>query len=349
MSKVKVGAVGLGMGRHIVKELDEVPEAEVVAVCDSNPALLKQRAEELGVSRTFTDYDEMLEKAELDAMVVALPNHLHASMSIKALERGLHVFCEKPLARTAEEVREVVEAAKKADRIVMVDFTMRFWPHARFLKAAIDEGRVGDVYFARTWWTRNRGIPKPGTWYGQRELSGGGPLVDIGVHRLDLTLWLMGFPKPVTVSGVTYGRIAEQIGKKAGIRVDVEDLASGLVRFSNGASLNITTTWAGNTEKREDMGTEIYGTEGGCIHRNVGESYEFEAKVFGEVCGAYTETVMRSPANRNTPRAERFVRSIAFGEPPEATAEESLVIAKIIDGLYKSARAGKEVGVQEDG
>lgn len=348
MKKIRIGVVGLGMGRHHVKGFAQVPQAEVVAVCDANEELLESQAKELGMGNAFVDYDEMLEKAELDAVIVALPNHLHARMSIKALELGLHVLCEKPLARTADEVREVARAASKAERILMVDFTMRFWPEARFLKAAIGEGQVGDVYFARTWWTRNRGIPKLGTWYGQKELSGGGPLVDIGVHRLDLTLWLMGFPEPVTVSGVTYHHIAEGIASKAGVEIDVEDLASGLVRFSNGASLNITTSWAGNTEKREDMGTEIYGTKGGALHRNVGESYDLEAKVFGEIGGAYTETVMRFPAKRKTESAAaRFVRSIVGGEQPEATAEESLVIAKIIDGLYESASLGKEVSVEE--
>ncbi len=350
MKEVRIGVIGLGMGAHHVKRFARSPYARVTALCDANEELLGRRAKEFGVGRTFTDYEEMLEESELDAVSVALPNYLHARASIKALKRGLHVFCEKPLARTADEVKEVMRAARDSGRILMVNFPFRSWPGARFLKGMIDEGEIGDMYFGRTWWLRSRGVPKVGSWYGQKELSGGGPLIDIGVHRLDLALWLMGFPEPVAVSGVTYDLIAKQIANSARVKLDVEDLAAGLVRFGNGASLVVVTSWAGNSEKREEMATELFGTKGGVIHRNVGESYEFEVKVLREAAGSYTETSMRFPLSRKEDStAEHFVRCIAAGEKPEVTAEESLKVAKIIDALYASAKVGKEVEIAREG
>ncbi len=347
--KVRVGIIGLGIGTHHARWYSDSPYAQVTALCDVNEELLKLRAKEFGVARTFTDYAKMLAEVELDAVSVCTPNYLHAPVTIEALGRGLHVLCEKPLALTAKEVRKILRMARERSRLLMVNFAQRFLPQARVLKAVIDNGEIGDIYFGRTWWLRNRGVPRLGSWFGQKDLSGGGPLIDIGVHRLDMALWLMGFPEPEAVSGVTYNVIGDQIARAAGVKFDVEDLAAGLVRFRNGASLIVLASWAANSEKREDMLTELYGTKGGVIHRNINEKYEFEAKVFKETGGAYTETSFRFQTDgKPTSATERFARCIATGEEPEASAEESLVIAKIIDALYESARRGKEVTIPKE-
>jgi len=278
--KLRVAVIGLGMGRGHIRDYLQCPEAELVAICDQDAVRLAAVATEFGVAKTFTDYHEMLKSPRLDAVSVALPNFLHAPVTLDCLAAGKHVLCEKPLALNAHEAEQMVRAARSRGLTLMVNFNFRFEAAAWTVHNAVDEGLLGDVYFARTGWHRNRGIPSWGGWFTTKRLSGGGGLIDLGVHRLDLALWYMGYPAPVAVSGAVYGHLGKELARRQGREFDVDDLAAGFVRFANGATLAVEASWATNSEKCEEMFTTLYGTRGGASLRNVGEGYEFEPRLF---------------------------------------------------------------------
>ena len=341
--KLRFGVVGLRMGKNHAKAYQTHPEAELAAVCDMDPGLLRAAADEFGVPQVFTDAKEMFRKADLDAVSVATPNKFHAPLSIAALSSGLHVLCEKPMAMNAREAQRMNAAAKKARKNLMINFSYRFSDMSYALKQQVDSGAIGDVYFGRTVWHRRRGIPGMGKAFTTKELSGGGPLIDLGVHRLDLALWLMGYPEPIAVSGSAYNEIAKGLAAKAKKTFTVEDLACGIVKFSNGATLIIEASWALNIDEREHMVTLLCGKKGGLVQKNVGGGYQFTAEIYTEEQGRlFTKTLDWSTAPAPSSYHE-FVNSIVEKRPPLATGEEGLKVMKILDGIYKSAETGKEV------
>jgi len=340
---LKVGVVGLGMGRYHVEAYRAHPEAEVVAICDVNEERLRQVGEQYGVARRYTDYRKMLEEEELDIVSVATPNVLHKPITVAALEAGCHVLCEKPLAMNAREAEQMVETARRTGRRLMVNFSYRFNPVSRALKDQVEKGVLGEPYFARTVWHRRRGIPGFGGWFGKKEMAGGGPLIDLGVHRVDLALWLMGFPQPEVVLGGTYGFLGRELARREGKTFDVEDLAVGLVRFANGTMLEVEASWVVHRHEREFMETWVYGTKGGLVHRNVRETYEFEGWVFTDE-GGYLVDKQLLPLGKGSPNAMgEFVDAILEDRPHPATGEEGLYVMRILDAIYESARRGEPV------
>ena len=227
----------------------------------------------------------------------------------------------------------------------MINFSFRFTDQSQALKRAVDAGAVGDVYFVRTVWHRRRGIPGFGGWFGQKKLSGGGPVIDLGVHRLDLAMWLMGNPRPVTVSASTFDVIASRIARRQKKAFDVEDLGCALIRFDNGATLILEASWAGFSEKGEDMVTQIYGSKGGIIQRNVGEGYSFEARIFTENAGALWESRLQQPIVWARSPYEEFVDAVLDGREPPATGRHGLDVQLILDAIYKSSAVGREIRI----
>ncbi len=272
MSKtIKAAVIGIGVGLAHARGYIANPDAELIAICDADPARLKERGDQLGIpaAMQFTDYNELLKLRELDVVSIGLPNFLHAPAAIAALRAGKHVLCEKPLATSAAEAKTMVDEAKACGRQLMVCFNYRFRDDTRWLMGMRSAGKYGDIYYARAGWLRNAGIPGIGGWFTTKSRSGGGPLIDLGVHILDLTLWLMGYPRAVSVSGSTYAEFGPK-GRKSSravttqVTCDVEDLAAGFVRFENGAALQIETSWASHTKPgRDDYFVTLYGTEGG--------------------------------------------------------------------------------------
>jgi predicted dehydrogenase len=314
-----------------------------VAVCDLNAELLNSVAAELNVPQKYTDAEQMFREAGLDAVSIATPNKFHAPLSIAALKAGLHVLCEKPMAMSAKEAEQMNAAATKARRNLMINFSYRFSDMSHALKQQVDAGVIGDVYFGRTVWHRRRGIPGFGGAFTTKELSGGGPLIDLGVHRLDLALWLMGYPEPVAVSGSAYNVIARELAVRQKKTFTVEDLACGLVKFRNGATLIVEASWALNIAEREHMVTLLCGTKGGLVQKNVGGGYNFTAEIYTEEKGRlFTKTLDWSTITAPTSYHE-FVNSILEKRPPLATGEEGLKVMKVLDGIYQSARTGREV------
>ncbi len=342
--QVGFGVIGLGMGRHHIQRIIPAKHARLVAVCDAKPERLKSVGDEFGVEWRTTEYEELLANSEVDAVVVALPNFLHAPVSIAALQAGKHVLCEKPMARTADEAEQMLSASREADRRLMIHFNYRFTPPAVALHSFVQTGGLGEAYHARSWWHRTRGIPGLGGWFSSKELAGGGPLVDLGVHRLDLALWLMGYPSAVSVSAATYHKLGAELAARTDSALDVEDMASAFVRFANGATLVLEASWAANGERREEMLTQVYGTKAGVAHRNVGEGYEFEARIFGERDGKYQTVAPALPQHIETPQ-EHFARCIIEGRTPSATGEQGLEVMRILDAAYLSAQCGEEVRI----
>jgi predicted dehydrogenase len=341
--RIKVAVIGVGMGRHHARMYRECHEAELVALCDKDPERLAAAARDLEVDRTFTDTEELFRLPELQAVSVALPNYLHAPVTIAALKAGLHVMCEKPLAMNAAEAAAMVAAAREAKRLLMVHFNSRFTEQAQFVKAAVDQGELGDIYYARSGWHRNRGVPGLGGWFTTKQLSGGGALIDIGVHRLDLALWFMGFPEIASVSGACYNHLASEIAAREGRTFDVDDLAAGFVRFTNGATLTLETSWASHTEQREEMWTQLFGTRGGALIRNLEEGYQFEARLYKDVAGALVEARPKTGVRHRETAQSHFVRCIRDGRAPMAPGEHGLAVMRVLDAIYESARTGREV------
>ena len=215
------------------------------------------------------------------------------------------------------------------------------------LRDQVAAGVLGDIYFARTIWHRRRGMPGFGGWFGQKELAGGGPLIDLGVHRLDLALWLMGYPKPVWVMGSAYNHIGGRIAKEQGKKFDVEDLAVGLVKFANGATLEVEASWAANISENELMETRLLGTKGGAVQRNKNGTYEFEAEIFTEQNGWHCDTRPRHYAGGPVHNQYyHFVESILTDQPHMATGDEGFIVMELLDAIYESARTGKPVEIK---
>lgn len=330
--KVKVAVIGLGIGRLHLSNYAKLPYAEVVALCDIDERRLHSAQQEFNVPRVFTDYQKLLEMEELEAVSVALPNYLHAPVTIAALRAGKHVLCEKPMALNAQEAEEMLQEAKKARRQLMIHFNQRFSPEAMYVYQLIQKGYLGEIYHGRTLWTRRRFIPGLGGWFTQKKLSGGGPLIDLGVHMLDLALWWMGYPRMKEVLGATFSKIGPRIAQEQSALFDVEDLATGLIRFENGATLYLEASWAGFYEENETLLTELLGTEGGVCRKNG------EVKIVVQKEGAFLEeTPHRYPPCPNP--QEHFVQCILKEEPVLPSGEQGLEVMRILDALYASAQS----------
>lgn len=355
MKKLKIGIIGCGgiaKGAH-QPAYDEMENIEIVACCD----IIKERAVsfaehfDLDESVAFTDYKKMIENTELDAVDICTPNYLHSVISIYALEHGLNVFCEKPDAVSSAEAEKMKAAAEKSGKMLMVMRNNRYMPSSTFLKKYIESGKMGDIYTARCAWRRRRGIPGKGGWFTTKELSGGGPLIDLGVHMIDLAMWLMGNPKPVAVSGATYCKFANDESEsdsdnskygdyvKDGI-FDVEDLAMGFIRFDNGAVLQIEFSWASNVEK-ECTFVELRGTKSGAYL----QYDEPNLKIFTEEngCNVDIEPKLSKALGGHAYNLRHFADCVLNGTEPIFVPQQGINMVKILEAIYKSAELGREV------
>lgn len=346
MDTLKVGVIGLGIGRHHIAGYQGHPGAQVVAIADVDEARLKEQGDKYDVPGRYTDALEMLAKERLDVVSVATPNKYHMPLAVAAFEAGCHVLCEKPMAMSATEARLMLEAAKKAGKRLMINFSYRFTEQSMALKQQVEAGILGEVYFGRTVWHRRRGLPGFGGWFGQKALSGGGPLIDLGVHRLDLALWLMGYPKPVWVLGSTYSPIGSELARRKNAQFDVEDLAVGLVKFENGATLVVEASWAANIKENELMETRLYGTKAGLVQRNYDETYKFEAEIYLEKDGSHFDMKLHAPLQAVPTAMYHFIDSLVKDTPHIATGEEGLLVMEILDALYQSAAQGGPVQIR---
>lgn len=338
--KLRVGVVGLGIGRGHLESYRGNPLCEVIAIADLDEARLQEHGDGL---QTYTDPQEMFDKANLDAVSIAVPNKFHCPLTLAALDADLHVLCEKPMAMTVAEAEEMQAKADQVGKNLMINFSYRFSPMSYALKQQIDAGVVGDIYFGRTVWHRRRGMPGFGGWFGNKALSGGGPLIDLGVHRIDLALWLMGHPTPVAVSGSAYNVIAKREAERLQKHYSVEDLAAGIIKFDNGASLIVEASWALNINEREHMITSLYGEKGGLVQKNVGGGYNFHAELYTEEGGNLYTKVLDTPLETPPRPYEEFINCIVEERQPTASGHDGIKVQKILNGLYQSAEEGREI------
>ncbi len=338
--RIRVGLIGAGWPswQHI-KGYQKIEGVEVAALSDINEPRLKQIADEYKVPKRYVSYEEMLEREGLDAVSVCSPNALHAEMSIKALKQGLHVICEKPMASTPAMAQEMVKAAKQSGKAFMVGYQRRYGHEAQYVKRQIEKGKFGEIYFARAYWVRRSGIPGMGTWFTQKKMSGGGALIDIGVHVLDLALWFMGYPGVKGVSsswGSKFGARGEgsmQGGWRASKKsraFDVDDYAVAHVTFGNGRSLMLQATWATHV-KQDEFNVEIWGEKAG--------ARLYPPEIYSTVDGV-EETV--TPKVREEwafdPQMRHFVDCIRTGKRPISPAQEG---AKTVELIHRIYQAGK--------
>jgi len=281
-----------------------------------------------------------------------VPTFLHAPIAIAALERGLHVLCEKPIARTPEEAAAMVAAAQRAGRVLDVAFNRRQRNDVQTLRRFIEKGRLGKPYYTKAWWLRRSGIPTLGSWFTGRETAGGGPLIDLGVHILDYALFLLGQPKVTTVSASTYDLLGSagfgatsMPGKTGGGGAfEVEDLASAFMRLDDGGTLLVETSWATHRTDDWQFGVTIYGTEGGAELR-VDETLDTGTlTLFAEVDGVPAVTqVAPERGGGHDEVVQQFLESVRAGAGGEGVAAAEL--ARVVDACYRSAETRREIAV----
>ena len=345
MDKVRVGIIGSGgiaQGQHM-PAFAKQPSAEIVAVCDANETAAKDAAKKFSVPHVFSDYKQMLKSNGLDAVSICTPNYLHAEPAIAALQAGIHVIVEKPIAMNAGEASAMVEAGRKAGRKLCVIQNHRFGAAGACMKRFTSAGDMGEMYFAKVTATRRRGIPGWGV-FTQKDKQGGGPLIDIGVHALDLCLWLLGHPKPVAASGQCYTKFGTRDGLVGLFGAwdpkiyTVEDFAIGLVRFDNGSTLVLESSFAANIE-HDVFNVEILGTDGGCQLSPL-KMFREERQTLLDVTPVFLPQI---PGHETEIRL--FVESIINDTAPPVPGEEALMTTKILDAIYESSDAGREVAI----
>lgn len=354
---LRVGVVGIGWaGQQHLKAYSALDGVSIVSVAGMEQDLRDSLQAEYAIPNAFAGWEDMLEHGGLDAVSVAVPTFLHAPIAIAALERGLHVLSEKPIARNAAEGQAMVDAARKAGRVLDVAFNHRRRGDIRALKDVIDGGGLGRPYYAKASWLRRAGIPTLGSWFTNPELAGGGPLADIGVHVLDFALYLLGEPKVVAVSAATHAELGPQ-GRGGGSRFsaqatshafDVEDFATALLRLEGGATLLVEASWAAYRETDDQLDFTVYGTDGGAELRVHGAPFPpvGRLRVFADKDGEsadYLPPVL--PGRAHDAVVEDFVTAVRGGDNVWANHDGSVALyrAQVIDACYQSAREQREV------
>jgi predicted dehydrogenase len=352
---LRVGVVGLGWaGQQHLAAYDALAATEIVALAGLEKPVRTELAAKYAIEHAVERWEDLLDVDGLDAVSVAVPTFLHAPIAVAALERGMHVLCEKPIALNALEADAMVQAARSADRVLDVAFNHRQRGDIRRLKAAVDEGRLGRPYYAKAWWLRRTGIPTMGSWFTQAELAGGGPLVDIGVHVLDYSLHLLGNPAVVAVSASTYDLLARsgfgsnpksgKTGATDGTRFDVEDLASVFMRLADGGTLLVEASWAAHRRDGDEFGITIYGTDGGA--ELIVDDYEPSGslRVFSDDDGLPVAARLRAkPGRGHVAVVEQFVEKVSSGEWASYDGSSAAALAHVVDACYRSAAEEREV------
>lgn len=337
MSPLRIGIIGVGtIANTHLRDYQNCPDTEVIALADINPEALQRASKEYGINTTFTDYRDLLSFPEVDAVSICTPPFLHCEMVVAAAHAKKHILCEKPMAMNAGEASQMVAAAGEASVILSVCHgRARFWAPVIAAKKLVDQGELGEVYYARFSSYRRRGRPgidilKQSPWFTDRSKAGGGAINDMICYDLDAALYLMGSPDPVSVSAFTFRGIGD--APPAAQIHDVEEHASLMVRFKNGASAQFEHAWASNMDYGD--GARLFGTKGGIrfnpftffTHRN-SEPWDVSLPV---------------PERGISNLPSDFARACLQNSVPVSHAEDALKVAKIIDAAYRSAQSGRE-------
>lgn len=355
MEKIKVGIVGCG-GIANNKHLPAIKRNgnfEIVAFCD----IIKEKAEEakqkFGTedARVYSDYHELV-KEDLTAVYVLTPNKSHATVSVAAMKAGKHVMCEKPMAKSYDDAKLMLDTAKETGKLLTIGYQNRFRPDSIYLKRACDSGDLGDIYYARAHALRRRAVPTWGVFLKEDE-QGGGPLIDIGTHALDLTLWMMNNYEPKSVTGSVYRKLADQteqgnaFGEWDPNEFTVEDSAFGFIKMKNGATINLEASWALNTLDVEEAKTSLCGTKAGADMKDGlrvnrvkynKQCVEKPDMASGGVAFFDGESQLDSDLEQKA-----FYNAITKGEELVVKPEQAIVVTRILEAIYESAKTGKTV------
>ncbi len=356
VKKIRAGIIGCGgiaFGKHM-PSLAALDNVEMVAFSDIVVERAENACEKFGVedAKVYSDYRELLEDKTIDVVHVCTPNKSHSMISVDALEAGKHVMCEKPMAKTAEDARKMVEAAKRTGMKLNIGYQNRYRSDSMYLKKMCEHGDLGEIYFAKAHAIRRRAVPNWGVFLNEEE-QGGGPLIDIGTHALDLALWTMDNYKPVSVVGNTYHKLgsrkdgANAWGPWDPEKFTVEDSAFGFVTMSNGATIFIESSWALNTLEEGEAITTLCGTEGGADMKG---GLRINGERFGKL-----HTIRPSLDNKGVAfydgkkenpallEAKMWIDCILNDTEPFVKPEQALMVTEILEAIYKSAETGKPV------
>jgi predicted dehydrogenase len=354
--KLKVGMIGCGgiaVSKHI-PSLAKIQSVELAAFCDADEGRARRIAVDFGAPEAaiYTDYKELLRDETIDVVHICTPNASHAEVSLAALAAGKHVNCEKPMAKTGAEARAMYAASLNTDKKLTISYQNRFRPDSQFLYKACRSGQLGEIYFAKAHAIRRRAVPTWGAFL-DKDIQGGGPLIDIGTHALDLTLWMMDNYKPKVV----LGRAFHELSKKENAanawgpwdpsKFTVEDSAFGMIVMENGATVILESSWALNTLDVKEAKCTLSGTEGGA-------DMEDGLRLNGEQYGrTYTQKIDmatggidfydNSADNAADLEMRLWIDSILTGTDPIVKPKEALVVSEILEAIYESSETGKAI------
>ncbi len=355
--KVRIGIIGCGgiaNGKHL-PALRTVPEAEIVAFCD----IIEERALDARAKygtpdcAVYTDYKELLKDESIEVVHVLTPNRMHSIITVDALHAGKHVMCEKPMAINSEEAKKMLAAAKETGKKLTIGYQNRQTPESLYMKKLADDGVFGDIYYARATALRRRFVPTWGVFLNEKE-QGGGSLIDIGTHALDLTLWIMNNYKPKYCCGQAFHKLNSLKPEEQGNALSpwdpekftVEDSAFGFVVMENGATINLESSWALNMLDTREATTQVCGTKaGGDMFSGVRINGIRNGRQYVENVNFASGGVAfyNGLANESAPNAEakRWIKSIIEDTEPFVLPEQALVVTQILEGIYISAKTGK--------
>ncbi|GAB6990469.1 Gfo/Idh/MocA family protein [Paenibacillus pini] len=348
-----IGCGGIAEGKHM-PSLAKQKQAEMVAFCD----IIQERAEKAAAkfgnegAKVYTDFRELLQDESIDVVHVCTPNDSHSFITIAALESGKHVMCEKPMAKTAAEAKEMVEAAKRTGKKLTIGYQNRFRDDSQYLKQLCENGELGDIYLGKALAIRRRAVPTWGVFLDE-EKQGGGPLIDIGTHALDLTLWLMDNYKPKSVMGSTFHKLghkenaANAFGPWDPKQFKVEDSAFGFITMENGATIVLESSWALNVVETGEAKTILAGTEGGADMKDGlrinGEKMSrlYETNIdLGAGGVAFYDGETETDADREQ---RLWLQAVIEDTAPVVKPEQAFVVTQILEAIYESAKTGKAV------
>ncbi len=354
---LRAAVVGLGWaGQQHAAAYAAEPGVELVALAGMEEPVLAAVGARHDVEHLARRWEDVLDLDGLDVLSIATPTFLHAPIAVAALERGLHVLCEKPMARTGDEAAAMVRAARGAGRVLDVAFNHRRRGDVQKLAAVVGAGRLGRPYYAKGWWLRRAGIPTVGSWFTQAELAGGGALVDIGVHVLDFALFALGGPRVTTVTATTHdllGRAgfgsnpaSRKTGGDGSTTFEVEDLASAFLRLEDGGALLLEASWAAHRADGDEFGLTLYGTEGGAELRVADYAPSGSLVLFGDDAGVAAQTRLAAPPGRGHREVvEDFLAKVRGGDPGAHDGAAAAELARIVDACYRSAAEHREVAL----
>ena len=348
-----IGCGGIANGKHM-PALKKQKDVQMVAFCDIIEERAVKAAKDYGTpdAKTYTDYKKLLEDKTIDVVHVCTPNKEHSFITIDALEAGKHVMCEKPMAKTYAEAKAMLDAAKRTGKKLTIGYQNRHTPQALYVKQACDEGVLGDIYYANAIALRRRAVPTWGVFLNEDE-QGGGPLIDIGTHALDLTLWCMNNYKPKMVVGTKYRKLADQTqtanawGDWDPKEFTVEDSAFGFVVMENGATIILQSSWALNILDANEAAFRLCGTKAGADTLDgaringvkYGRQYvEKPALNAGGV--AFYDGTSASPSDLDM---AQWINAIRTDSDPCVLPEQALCVTRILEAIYTSSETGKPV------